>query len=203
MKKCPMCRLPFDKEDINPGDRYVIEIRNGPRSGERIEFPIAEVPVYKLAEEVAAKLGREEAEVGSIYRELQLDPSRLVFYRDGAKLESRHIPQRSHSGKLSVQVEGQGWNHNVQHLATTGHSQLVEFFLSSAEAEVQVQADGAARVPYELGLALKLCMSLLEPVATRGGSIIDEEIDNEILEVLTDARDNGRSLYEALRYEFF
>lgn len=47
-----------------------------------------------------------------------------------------------------------------------------------------------------------LCESLLRPIGTHGGSFIDELIEQEILEVLRDARAHERCLYEVLRYEF-
>lgn len=197
MKLCPLCRQPLDGEDGSSGDRYVVVIRNGPRSGERIELVIPESCVKQIAELLAVRM--EDDVVGSIYYRLRWDPSRLVLYQDDSMLQSNHILQRSHCGKLSVQVEIEGSNERIERLESTGYADLVEFFKSYAQMPTTTET----AFPYELGLALKLCMSLLQPVATRGGSIIDEEIEQEIIEVLVDARNNSRSVYEALRYEFF
>jgi hypothetical protein len=197
LETCPLCREPFDREDSTTGDKHLFEIRDGPRTGERIELMSPDLSVAQIAEILAARL--DDDQVGSRYHGLKFNPSRLVLCRDGFKLESRHILKRSHPGKLSVQVEVEGWTEHIEHLERSGYTKLLTFF----KLHVGMLATEPLVIPYELGLALKLSISLLQPVTTRGGSIIDTEIEQELVDVLADARSSGRSVYEALKYEFF
>ena len=75
----------------------------------------------------------------------------------------------------------------------------MQFFKSN----INISTSENILIPYELGITLQLCISLVQPISTRGRSIINDEIEQEIIDILKDAQNNERSLYYALRYEFF
>lgn len=193
---CPMCRSIFDK---NTKDKYDIEILNGPSKSIRIEiFSTHDYSINKIAEEVAHMLSYNETNIESIYYKLKLELNQycLLFKLDGKKLDNKYIVPRNHTGNLSVYIEEEGWNDNIKKLELNKYDKLLNFFTGNMSFY---------DLHYELGITLKYCIQLLEPnkLSINDEIINDYDIEDEILEVLYDALKNGRSIFEAIRYEFF
>ena len=190
---CPMCRSNFDKNDKY---KYDIEILNGPSESIIIEiFPTRDYSITKIAVEVAFLLSYNETNIESIYYKLKLElnQSCLILKLDGKKLDNNYILPRNYTGKLSVYIEEEGWDDNIKKLELNGYKKLLNFFTENIDFNIN----------YELGHTLKYCLELLTPIITRCDQITDYDTEDEILEVLIDAQKNGRSIFEALRYEFF
>ena len=119
----------------------------------------------------------------------------MIFKLDGEKLDNNYILPRNHNGKLTVYIEEEGWNDNIKKLELNGYKKLLNFFTENINFNINY-----VNINYELGITLKYCLKLLTPIIT-GCPDYDGEV--EILEVLEDALKNGRSIFEALRYEFF
>ena len=188
-KDCPLCRNNFNKNNQNI---YDIEILNGPSESIIIEIiPTYDYSINILAAEVAYLLSYNETNQLSIYYKLKLELnySCLIFKLDGIKLNSKCIVPRNYSGKLSVYIEETGWKDHIKQLKSSGYNKLVNFFNKDINFNDTY---------YELGCALRCCMSLLSFTILR-----DDNIEDEILEVMEDALKNNRSIYDALRYKFY
>ena len=193
---CPLCRTNWrdaNYEVFNEG--YIIKVIDNLYNGEPIKIiEDSNCSVKHIIEKIAESLGNNDENINSKYYNLRFDPSPIVLYRDDAILDMNHIIRRNNPGNLTIRINNENWKSNMEKLQNNNYLKLFEFFNSRI-------IDG--KNSYEDGKTLYLCINLFQPVATRGGSIIDDEIEDEILEVLKDAVHNNRSIYEALRYEFF
>jgi hypothetical protein len=195
--KCPICREIFDIDESNNENQYKIKILNGPKINQYIEInTVNDYNISKLAEQVAKILGENESDVNSIYYKLKLDleQSSLTFYKNGVKLNMNSIVTRNDYDVFTVHIEKEGWQSNIEKLENNNHKKLVNFF----------QSNITSYSFYEIGITLRQCVLLVQPVLTRGNNfIVDNDIEDEILEILEDALENNRSIYDTLRYEFF
>jgi hypothetical protein len=213
LAKCPLCRQPCDRPppDRQPGvsalleplqnDFVTVSINN--ETGREITFQLPEgSTISQLAQRLATKLV-ENADGGADYGTLNLDPSRIVVFFQGVEVACTHVLQSQHRTSLSATIEEEGWQDHITVLYRHRHD-----FLADILQDELVEGDGGVE-RYELGATVKLCRKLLnlgpDRSTNRGGSSKDDEQeqDAEITAVLLEAKRDGRSMYDALKAEFF
>lgn len=213
---CPLCRQPYDllpepeavttvnePTEETEIDEYVVQIQSGPLRGQTLQIEVPHGSKIAVLGEALAERLDDRADTDSEYYNLELDPSRIVFYLGNGALTCDQVLPESDRRSVVARIDREGWQDHIQKLLNAGYEKLARFYQDQAEENVADTTIPWA-VSYEFGAMLKLNVSLCNLGQTRGSSNTDiEEVEDEILGVLKEAKQQGRSMYEELRREFF
>jgi hypothetical protein len=184
-EKCPVCRQLLDKE--SDPNIYTIKLSDDYYCNTIKLEENTDLSLLTIIQKIAKIL--DDNNNNNLFSN---DLAQLHMYINDIK-EYNYNCIISKSENLKIKIVN-GWNVNIAELKKNNYNLLTQFF-ESITINNNILLDHS--------LTLQLVIKLVKPVMTRGGSIIDKDIEEEILEVLVDAHKNQSSLCQALRYEFF
>jgi hypothetical protein len=202
-----MCKQPFDDSDVGQqtalevvesSDSNHVTVRISNENDREIRVPLNQGGTWSQLKLSVALFLAENSEPGSQYDGVDRQISRVILFSHRIQVCHDGVVEPEHRMSISAAVIQQDWQDTINTLADNGHKRLAKELsrLAGNRTEDQLHDFQAA-----LGL---LCVDLLKPTATRGGTQneLDNDTDQEIIEVLLKAEGDGTSLHDALKSEF-